>query len=165
MDVDTRQELAEATGLLEAAKGPRVRKALSDLIASLQDQAAAADVQAEAVAASSSNDATPATASAAAMSGSHLPAAGEVKVAAAAAAPPAPAPAPAPPAGSRAKVDGGVPAAPRASEKRYAMVEKFAWDQVGYNSPQVSVYVPLEGVGAAKERVACSFTTRGFDLT
>ncbi|CAN0406416.1 unnamed protein product [Scytosiphon promiscuus] len=45
------------------------------------------------------------------------------------------------------------------------MVEKFAWDQGEYNSPKVSVYVPLEGVGAAKERVACSFTTRGFDLT
>lgn len=45
------------------------------------------------------------------------------------------------------------------------MVEKFAWDQGGYNSPKVSVYVPLEGVGAAKERVSCSFTTRGFDLT
>lgn len=48
---------------------------------------------------------------------------------------------------------------------RYTTVDRFSWDQGSYNSPKVSVYVPLEGVGAAKERVSCSFTARGFDLT
>lgn len=54
---------------------------------------------------------------------------------------------------------------PKKKRIRYATVDKFAWDQGSYNSPKVSVYVPLEGVGVAKERVSCSFTTRGFDLT
>ncbi|CAN0536895.1 unnamed protein product, partial [Ectocarpus sp. 8 AP-2014] len=64
----------------------------------------------------------------------------------------------------------GVPCVPPVANKnkqtpRYATVEKFAWDQGSFSSPKVSVYVPLEGVGAAKERVSCSFTSRGFDLT
>lgn len=48
---------------------------------------------------------------------------------------------------------------------RYTTVDRFAWDQGSYNSPKVSVYVPLDGVGTAKDRVACSFTDSGFDLT
>lgn len=48
---------------------------------------------------------------------------------------------------------------------RYTTVDRFSWDQGGYSTPKVSVYVPLEGVGAAKERVSCSFTSCGFDLT
>ena len=47
---------------------------------------------------------------------------------------------------------------------RYATVDRFSWDQGSYSSPKVTVYVPLAGVGAAKERVSCSFTARGFDL-
>ncbi|CAM9687006.1 unnamed protein product [Ectocarpus fasciculatus] len=165
MDMDTRQELAEATALLETAKGPRVRKALSGLVASLQSAAAAEPAQAETDSSSSSRTAAPAVAPAggdgggdgvpAALSGSHLPEAEEGKAAAEAAAASVPA----------AKVEGGVPAPPRAPERKYATVEKFAWDQGSFSSPKVSVYVPLEGVGAAKERVSCSFTSRGFDLT
>lgn len=48
--------------------------------------------------------------------------------------------------------------------RRYEAFDRFAWDQGGYNSPKVSVYVTLEGVGSAKDRVSCSFTPRGFDL-
>ncbi|CAB1119847.1 unnamed protein product [Ectocarpus sp. CCAP 1310/34] len=151
MDMDTRQELAEATALLETAKGPRVRKALSGLVASLQSTAAAEPAEAETD--SSSSSSRPAAAAVAvaaggdgggddvpaALSGSHLPEAEGQAAAEAAGAPVVPA----------AKVEGGVPAPPRAPER----------------NPKVSVYVPLEGVGEAKERVSCSFTTRGFDLT
>lgn len=48
---------------------------------------------------------------------------------------------------------------------RYMTFDSFAWDQGAYNSPKVSVYVPLDGVGAVKGRVKCCFTSRGFDLT
>ncbi|CBJ48427.1 conserved unknown protein [Ectocarpus siliculosus] len=165
MDMDTRQELAEATALLETAKGPRVRKALSGLVASLQSTAAAEPAEAETDSSSSRTAAAAAAVAAsgdgggddvpAALSGSHLPEAEGQAAAEAAGAPVVPA----------TKVEGGVPAPPRAPERKYATVEKFAWDQGSFSSPKVSVYVPLEGVGAAKERVSCSFTSRGFDLT
>eukprot|EP00752_Nemacystus_decipiens_P016407 g14664.t1 len=157
MSFDAREELAEALTLLETAKGPKVRKALCDLIASLQTEPTAAAPAEPDAGSSNSNGSVPA-----AVSGSHLP---EAKDAAAAAATATAASPPAVPGASRTKVDGGVPAAPRAPERRYATVEKFAWDQGSYNSPKVSIYVPLEGVGAAKERVSCAFTARGFDLT
>ncbi|CAM9208014.1 unnamed protein product, partial [Ectocarpus sp. 4 AP-2014] len=170
MDMDTRQELAEATALLETAKGPRIRKALSGLVASLQSTAAAEPTEAGTDSSSSSSSSSRMAATAAvvvaggdgggddvpaALSGSHLPEAEGQAAAEAAGAPVVPA----------AKVEGGVPAPPRAPERKYATVEKFAWDQGSFSSPKVSVYVPLEGVGAAKERVSCSFTSRGFDLT
>ncbi|CAM9221808.1 unnamed protein product [Ectocarpus sp. 13 AM-2016] len=169
MDMDTRQELAEATALLETAKGARVRKALAGLVASLQSTAAAEPAEAEADSSSSISSGRTAAAAAAvaaggdgggddvpaALSGSHLPEAEGQVAAGAAGAPVVPA----------AKVEGGVPAPPRAPERKYATVEKFAWDQGSFSSPKVSVYVPLEGVGAAKDRVSCSFTSRGFDLT
>jgi hypothetical protein len=46
----------------------------------------------------------------------------------------------------------------------YIPVENFSWDQGGYNSPTVTVYVDLEGVGAIKDAVSCTFTASSFDL-
>jgi calcyclin binding protein len=46
----------------------------------------------------------------------------------------------------------------------YTPIEDYAWDQGEYNSPTVSIFIDLDGVGAAKDRVDSSFTTNGFDL-
>eukprot|EP00616_Rhizochromulina_sp_CCMP1243_P003903 CAMPEP_0118973324 /NCGR_PEP_ID=MMETSP1173-20130426/9806_1 /TAXON_ID=1034831 /ORGANISM="Rhizochromulina marina cf, Strain CCMP1243" /LENGTH=258 /DNA_ID=CAMNT_0006922957 /DNA_START=19 /DNA_END=795 /DNA_ORIENTATION=- len=43
-------------------------------------------------------------------------------------------------------------------------ISKFAWDSGEYNTPWVCVYITLEGVGAVKESVECSFSKDGFDL-
>jgi len=43
-------------------------------------------------------------------------------------------------------------------------LDKFSWEQGEYNTPWVNVYVPLDGVGGAKERVTCDFTDNSFDL-
>lgn len=50
------------------------------------------------------------------------------------------------------------------SSGRFNTVSTFSWDQGSYNSPKVSVYVPLSGVGTARDRVSCSFESNGFDL-
>jgi calcyclin binding protein len=50
------------------------------------------------------------------------------------------------------------------SGSAYVPIESFAWDQGGYNSAIVTVYIDLEGIGAAKECVNCRFTTTSFDL-
>lgn len=41
---------------------------------------------------------------------------------------------------------------------------KQSTQQGEYNSPWVSVYVTLPGVGEAKDNVSCSFTPSSFDL-
>jgi calcyclin binding protein len=46
----------------------------------------------------------------------------------------------------------------------YLPIENFAWDQGEYNSPTVTVYVELDGVGAVKDSVQCDFTASSFDL-
>ena len=47
----------------------------------------------------------------------------------------------------------------------YIPIESFSWDQgSGYSSPTVTVYVDIPGVGLAKDRVSCHFTSHGFDL-
>jgi calcyclin binding protein len=46
----------------------------------------------------------------------------------------------------------------------YTPITDFAWDQDGYDSPTVTVYVDLEGVGAVKDSVSCKFTKSSFDL-
>lgn len=47
----------------------------------------------------------------------------------------------------------------------YIPIENYAWDQGEYNSPTVSIFVELEGVGSVKESVSVSFSKTGFDLT
>lgn len=46
----------------------------------------------------------------------------------------------------------------------YAAIPTFGWDAGEYNTPWVSVYVTLEGVGAVKDQVQCDFAKDGFDL-
>jgi hypothetical protein len=53
---------------------------------------------------------------------------------------------------------------PVVSKAQYIPIEDYAWDQGEYNSPTVSIFIDLEGVGEAKDRVDASFTTTGFDL-
>jgi calcyclin binding protein len=48
---------------------------------------------------------------------------------------------------------------------KYSPIDDFAWDQGGYNSETITIYVDLEGVGAVKDAVGCSFSKGGFDLT
>jgi hypothetical protein len=57
-----------------------------------------------------------------------------------------------------------VAAIPTVSKILYTPIEDFAWDQGEYNSPTVSIFIDLDGVGAAKDRVESNFTTNGFDL-
>jgi len=47
----------------------------------------------------------------------------------------------------------------------YVPITDFAWDQGEYNSPTLSIHIDLTGVGAAKERVQCSFGKHSIDLT
>jgi hypothetical protein len=53
---------------------------------------------------------------------------------------------------------------PVVSKAQYIPIEDYAWDQGEYNSPTVSIFIDLEGVGEAKDRVDASFTATGFDL-
>lgn len=46
----------------------------------------------------------------------------------------------------------------------YIPIESFAWDQGSYNSPNVTVFIDLEGVGSAKDRVQVEFGKHSFDL-
>jgi calcyclin binding protein len=46
----------------------------------------------------------------------------------------------------------------------YTPITDFAWDQNGYDSPIVTVYVDIEGVGTVKDNVKCDFTKSSFDL-
>lgn len=48
---------------------------------------------------------------------------------------------------------------------KYVPIESFAWEQGSYNSASVTVYVELEGVGSAKDRVSCTFGKYSFDLS
>jgi len=58
-----------------------------------------------------------------------------------------------------------VPVPTSSSGVVYTPIADFAWDQGGYNSPTVTVYVELEGVGEVKDSVDCKFTKSSFDLT
>jgi calcyclin binding protein len=57
-------------------------------------------------------------------------------------------------------------AAPIASAGRvvYTPITDFAWDQSGYDSPVVTVYIDLDNVGSVKDSVTCQFTKSSFDL-
>jgi len=46
----------------------------------------------------------------------------------------------------------------------YIPIINFAWDQEGYDSATISVYVDLENVGSVKTNVSCNFTSTTFDL-
>lgn len=46
----------------------------------------------------------------------------------------------------------------------YTPITDFAWDQGGYNSDTVTIYVELPNVGNVKDNVNCSFTATSFDL-
>jgi hypothetical protein len=49
-------------------------------------------------------------------------------------------------------------------DQLYVPIVDFAWDQGGYNSETVTVYVELDNVGTVKDQVHCSFTPTSFDL-
>lgn len=46
----------------------------------------------------------------------------------------------------------------------WTIVEDFAWEQGAYNTPNITIYVDIENVGTAKERVSCDFGRYSFDL-
>ena len=43
-------------------------------------------------------------------------------------------------------------------------IESYAWDQGSYGSASISIFVDLDGVGEAKDRVTVNFGTHSFDL-
>ena len=47
----------------------------------------------------------------------------------------------------------------------YTPITDFAWDQGGYNSDTVTIYVELQDVVSVKDNVDCKFTQSSFDLT
>ena len=57
------------------------------------------------------------------------------------------------------------PRPPPNSGPAFTPISDFAWDQGEYNSPIVSVYIDLPGVGNVKDSVSCTFEKSSFDLT
>lgn len=67
-----------------------------------------------------------------------------------------------------------VPDAPKTSEPapvvvspltKYVSIDRFSFDAGGYDTPFVTLYIPLPGVGSiAPENVECKFTKDSFDL-
>lgn len=43
-------------------------------------------------------------------------------------------------------------------------IEDYSWDQGEYNSPIVSIFIDLEGVGKVKDNVTFNFTKSSFDV-
>ena len=63
----------------------------------------------------------------------------------------------APPSGSKQKLS--------TKSVRFTPIDRFAWDQPGFSSKFITVYVTLDGVGGApSDNVTCEFTERSFDL-
>lgn len=50
------------------------------------------------------------------------------------------------------------------TKQRFAPIESYSWDDEGYAGEHVCVYITLEGVGAVKDKVTCTFEDFGFDL-
>lgn len=48
--------------------------------------------------------------------------------------------------------------------KDFVPVETFSWDQGEYNSPTITIYVDIDGVGRVKDAVTCDFGLHSFDL-
>ena len=46
----------------------------------------------------------------------------------------------------------------------YIPISEFAWDQGEYNSPTVSVFIDLPGVGTVKDKVDITYGKHSFDL-
>lgn len=53
---------------------------------------------------------------------------------------------------------------PLVSFGQFIAIENFSWDQGPYNTPVVTVYVELDGVGSVKDDVKIQFGTHSFDL-
>lgn len=65
-----------------------------------------------------------------------------------------------------APVERRVISGPSVSSKgAFVPIENYAWDQGEYNSPTVSIFIDLEGVGTVKDRVEASFTKTSFSVT
>jgi calcyclin binding protein len=67
----------------------------------------------------------------------------------------------------RPKVDtpvSSVPVSAHNAKLNFIPIEDFAWDQGEYNSPTISIFIDLDGVGAAKDRVQADFYENSFDL-
>lgn len=47
----------------------------------------------------------------------------------------------------------------------YVPIETYSWDQGEYNSPLITIYIELEGVGTVKDSVSVEFTKASFDVT
>lgn len=48
---------------------------------------------------------------------------------------------------------------------RYVSIDRFSFDAGGYDTPFVTLYIPLPGVGSiASDNVQCKFTKESFDL-
>jgi calcyclin binding protein len=55
--------------------------------------------------------------------------------------------------------------APPVSSSRYRSFPTYYFDAGSYNSPTVSVYVPLDSIGTHdKSKISCNFTSSSFDL-
>jgi calcyclin binding protein len=50
------------------------------------------------------------------------------------------------------------------SSTLFTPLEDFAWDQGAYNSPLITIYIDLEGVGTVKDGVSVNFTKSSFDV-
>jgi len=51
------------------------------------------------------------------------------------------------------------------ASKKFTPISKFAWDQPGFSSKFITLYITLEGVGGLPEgAVSCDFAPRSFDL-
>lgn len=49
---------------------------------------------------------------------------------------------------------------------KYKTIDKFSFDSGSYNSPTVTIYVPLANIGSHPEsKIQCNFTKSSFDLT
>ena len=56
------------------------------------------------------------------------------------------------------------PVRPAVDGLEWQPLDRFAWDQGEYNTPWVTVYATLPGVGSVKDQVTCDFTADSFDL-
>lgn len=57
-------------------------------------------------------------------------------------------------------------APPKDIPVKFRTIDQFSWDQGEYNSPTVTVYVDIDGIGTLKDtpNITCQFTKDTFDL-
>lgn len=59
-----------------------------------------------------------------------------------------------------------VPAATVSTSAKYKTIDKFSFDSGSYNSPTVTIYIPLTNIGSHPEsNIHCKFTKSSFDVT